>query len=193
LKQALVSAPVLALPNFSLPFCLETDANNHGVRAVLLQSGHPIVYLSKALGPRSQGLSTYEKEFLAIFIAVDHWRHYLQLKEFIIYTDHRSLAQLDEQRLHTPWQKKMFTRLLGLQYRIVYKKGVENGAADALSRQPIVSASCLAVSSCQPQWVTEVADTYLADTHSSDIIAKLVVDSSAVPHFCWQDGLLKGK
>ncbi|XP_035823161.1 uncharacterized protein [Zea mays] len=193
LKQALVSAPVLALPNFSLPFCLETDASNHGVGAVLLQSGHPIAYLSKALGPRSQGLSTYEKEFLAILIAVDHWRHYLQLKEFIIYTDHRSLAQLDEQRLHTPWQKKMFTRLLGLQYRIVYKKGVENGVADALSRHPIVSASCLAVSSCQPQWVTEVADTYLADTHSSDIIAKLAVDSSAVPHFSWQDGLLRYK
>jgi hypothetical protein len=91
-KQALMSTPVLALPNFSLPFCLETDASNHGVGAVLLQSGHPIAYLSKVLGPRSQGLSTYEKEFLVILIVVDHWRHYLQLKEFIIFTDHHSLA-----------------------------------------------------------------------------------------------------
>jgi hypothetical protein len=65
------------------------------------QSGHPIAYLSKALGPKSQGLSTYEKEYLAILTAVDHWRHYLQLKEFHIYTDNRNLAQLDEQHLHT--------------------------------------------------------------------------------------------
>lgn len=114
LKEALISAPVLALPNFSLPFSLETDASQLGVGAVLMQAGHPITYLSKALGPRSQGLSTYEKEFLALLIAVDHWCHYLQLKEFHIHTDHRSLAQLDEQCLHTPWQKKMFTRLLGL-------------------------------------------------------------------------------
>jgi hypothetical protein len=70
----------------------------------------------------------------------------------------------------------------------VYKKGVENEAVDVLSRRPIVSASCLAVSSCQPHWVTKVAATYLADTHYLDIIAKLVVDSSAVPHFTWQDG-----
>jgi hypothetical protein len=41
----------------------------------LMQAGHPIAYLSKALGPRSQRLSTYEKEFLALLIAVDHWRH----------------------------------------------------------------------------------------------------------------------
>lgn len=101
LKQSLISAPVLALPDFSQPFCLETDASKMGIGAVLMQSSHPIAYLSKALGPKSQGLSTYEKEYLAILVAVDQWRHYLQLKEFHIYTDNRSLAQLDEQHLHT--------------------------------------------------------------------------------------------
>jgi hypothetical protein len=39
---------------------------------VLMQDGHPIAYLSKAIGPKSQGLSTYEKEYLAILTAVDH-------------------------------------------------------------------------------------------------------------------------
>ena len=80
LKQSLISAPVLALPDFSQPFCLETDASKMGIGAVLMQSSHPIAYLSKALGPKSQGLSTYEKEYLAILVAVDQWRHYLQLK-----------------------------------------------------------------------------------------------------------------
>lgn len=88
---------------------------------MLLQKGHPLAYLSKALGPRSRGLSTYEKEYLAILEAVQQWRHYLQFGEFIIYTDQKSLVQLSEQRLHTQWQQKVFTRLLGLQYRIVYK------------------------------------------------------------------------
>jgi hypothetical protein len=193
LKQALVSTPVLALPNFSIPFCLETDASGMGVGAVLMQAGHPIAYLSKALEPKLQGLSTYEKEFLAILVAVDHWRHYLQLKEFHIYTDHRSLAQLDEHRLHTPWQKKMFTRLLGLQYRIIYKKGTDNSAADALSRHPAVSALCLAVSSGTPQWIAEVASSYMQDKTAQELITKLAVDSAAVPHYSWKDGILRYK
>lgn len=51
LKQALVTTPVLALPNFSCPFQLQTDANDSGVGAVLLQDGHPLAFVSKALDP----------------------------------------------------------------------------------------------------------------------------------------------
>ena len=61
LKTALSSAPVLALPDFSIPFEIETDASGVGVGAVLQQRGHPLAYISKALGPRNQGLSVYEK------------------------------------------------------------------------------------------------------------------------------------
>ena len=70
LQQALSSTLVLALPDFALPFCIETDASGLGIGAVLLQKGHPLTYISKALGPRSRGLSTYEKEYLAILEAV---------------------------------------------------------------------------------------------------------------------------
>ena len=66
-----------------------------------MQEGHPIAYVSKALGPRNQTLLVYEDEYLAILLAVEHWRQYLQLSEFIIRTDQRSLACLSEQRLHT--------------------------------------------------------------------------------------------
>jgi hypothetical protein len=102
LKSALISAPVLALPNFSKTFCIETDASASGIGAVLLQEGHPLAFFSKALGPRSRGLSTYEKEYLAVIMAVQQWRPYLQLAEFLIYTDQQSLVQLFDQRLHTP-------------------------------------------------------------------------------------------
>ena len=116
LKHALTSAPVLALPDFSKPFSTETDASGTGIGAVLTQDGHPLAFLSKSLSLRSQGLSTYEKEYLAILMALDHWRSYLQHVEFRIITDQKSLVQLSEQRLHNPWQQKVFTKLIGLQY-----------------------------------------------------------------------------
>jgi hypothetical protein len=68
LKQALVAAHVLALPDFTKPFVLEIDASDAGVGVVLMQSGHPTAFLSKALGPKSRGLSAYEKEYMAIII-----------------------------------------------------------------------------------------------------------------------------
>jgi hypothetical protein len=79
------------------------------------KKGHPMAFLNKALGPKTKGLSTYEKEYLAIIIVVQP-SAYLQHGEFVIVTDHKSLSQLNEQRLHTPWQHKIFTKLLGLQY-----------------------------------------------------------------------------
>jgi hypothetical protein len=96
LKQALVSAPVLALPDFSKGFTIETDASAKGIGAVLMQDHHPIAYLSKALRPKAQALSTYEKECLALIMAVTKWKQYLQHKEFSILTDHRSLLHLNQ-------------------------------------------------------------------------------------------------
>jgi hypothetical protein len=103
LQHALTQAPVLSLPDFNTTFFIETDASAVGVGAILMQKGHPLAFLSKALGPKSRGLSTYEKEYLAVILAVQQWRYYLQHTEFIILTDHKSLTQLNEQRLHTPW------------------------------------------------------------------------------------------
>lgn len=70
LKQALCQSPVLALPNFSRPFYIETNASDHGIGAVLMQDGHPLAYISKSLSARSRGLSTCEKEYMAILLAV---------------------------------------------------------------------------------------------------------------------------
>nr|XP_051211101.1 uncharacterized protein LOC127328548 [Lolium perenne] len=74
LKDTMVQAPVLAIPDFSQSFVLETDACNTGIGAVLMQNGHPVAFLSKSLCRRNQTLSTYEKECLAIILAVDKWR-----------------------------------------------------------------------------------------------------------------------
>jgi len=96
LKRAMTTTPVLALPDFQETFTVETDACQDGIGAVLMQKGQPIAFLSKALGEKHKTLSIYEKEFLALIMAVKRWRHYLQRKEFIIQTDHKSLAYLNE-------------------------------------------------------------------------------------------------
>jgi hypothetical protein len=61
---------VLALPDFQAQFMIDTDACDVGIGVVLSQKGHPLAYVSKALGPRNHTLSVYEKEFLAILLAV---------------------------------------------------------------------------------------------------------------------------
>lgn len=129
-KVAMTRTHVLALPNFQESFTIETDACHDGIGEVLMQHGQPIAYLSKALGEKHKALSIYEKEFLALIMVVERWRHYLQRQKFIIVTDHKSLAYLNEQNLHSEMQRKAMTRLMGLHFKIVYRQGKEN----ALSR-----------------------------------------------------------
>jgi hypothetical protein len=63
LKVLMTSAPVLALPDFTKAFVVETDASLTGIGAILLQEGHPIAFISKSLGPKQQTLSVYENSF----------------------------------------------------------------------------------------------------------------------------------
>jgi len=130
LQQALSSAHVLALRNFYKVFCIEIDACLNRVGAVLLQDNRPLAFMGGPLGVKSQGLSTYEKEYLAILMAIEQWRPYLLHQEFLIYTDQKSLIHLNEHRLNSPWQQKVFTNLLGLQYKIVYGHDTDNRVAD---------------------------------------------------------------
>jgi len=98
-------------------------------------------------------------------MAVEKWRHYLQRQEFVILTNHRSLAYLSEQHLHSDMQRKAMTRLMGLQFKIKYRKGKENMVVDALSRVAHMLA-IQAVSVVQPQWVQEVLNSYTTDPHA---------------------------
>jgi hypothetical protein len=193
LKQALIQAPVLALLDFSKQFQIETDASDCGVGAILMHSGHPLAFVSKPLGPRTKGLSTYEKEYLAILIAIDHWRAYLQLDEFIIFTDQKSLIHLGDQRLHTFWQKKVFTKLVGLQYKIIYKKGSDNRAVYALSRHPAPLLELSALSTCSPAWIQKVQEGYKMDSKAHELLSALAIAPDSIPHFTLKESILRYK
>jgi hypothetical protein len=182
LKTALIQAPVLGLPDFTKPFVVETDASDLGFGAVLMQEGHPIAYLSKPVCSKNQACSTYEKECMAIVMAVDKWRPYLQNQEFVIKTDHRSLLHLTEQRVTTKLQQKALLKLMDLQYKIQYKQGPTNQAADALSRchlENIVAP----ITSCQPIWVDRVKEGYEEDPKATQLLAELSATDGSLGAF----------
>ena len=192
LKQAMIDAPVLALPNFDRPFSIETDACETGIGAVLVQDSHPLAYFSKALGVRNQKLSTYEKEFLAVMMAVDKWRPYLQRGPFTIVTDHKSLCNLGDQQLDTELQRKAMSKLVGLQFKFQYKRGVENGAADALSRVGHL-LTVNALSLCQPAWTQEVTNSYETDIEAQTLLAQLAITSPDERGYTLNQGLIRYK
>jgi hypothetical protein len=136
LKLAMTTAPTLALPKFTKPFVLETDASGVAMGAVLMQDSHPIAFFSKPFCPRLQKASTYVRELHAITTAVKKWRQYLLGHKFIIYTDHQSLKELLTQVVQTPEQQIYLAKLMGYDYTIHYKTGKTNVVADALSRLP---------------------------------------------------------
>ena len=203
LKKAMSPTPVLAWPDFSKPFVLETDASSKAIGAVLMQQGHPIAFMSQALGPQNQSLSIYEKELLSLISAVTKWRHYLLGHHFIIKTDHYSLRFLLEQRITTPLQQKWLTKLMGMDYEIHYKRGKENLVADALSRKGLEDGGeerrvestkgVHAMSIVRPMWLTKVIESYNGDPKVKDLLQALAIDDQAIPDHTYQQGIIKYK
>lgn len=192
LQQKLIQAPVLALPDFTKSFVLETDASDIEVGAVLMQEGHPIAYLSKPLSPRNQTLSTYEKECIAILMAIDKWRAYLQHQKFSIFTDHISLLHITEQRVTSKLQHKALMKLMDLNFTIHYKKGITNAAADSLSRCFPKKSVC-AVSESVPSWLSRLQEGYLEDPQAQQLLTELSLSSSPNTDYSLVDGIIRHK
>uniref|UniRef100_A0A2N9HIL9 CCHC-type domain-containing protein n=1 Tax=Fagus sylvatica TaxID=28930 RepID=A0A2N9HIL9_FAGSY len=105
------------------------------IGGVLSQERHPIAYFSEKLNDAKLRYSTYDKEFYAVVQALRHWCHYLLPKEFVIYSDHDALHHLNSQKKlnfrHASWVEY----LQRYNFALKHKAGIENKAADALSRR----------------------------------------------------------
>jgi hypothetical protein len=146
LKGVVMSAPVLALPDFTKLFVVECDASTYGFSAVLVQDGHPIAFYSRPVAPCHRSLAAYERELIGLVQAVWHWRPYLWGWCFTVKTDHYSLKYLLDQRLATIPQHHWVGKLLGFDSTVEYKSESTNTVADALSRHDTEEGTVLAIS-----------------------------------------------
>ena len=98
-KNTITSLRVLALPDFSKEFVIETDASALGLGAVLMEEGRPIAFYSQKLNPTARTRFVYERELMAIVFANKKWRPYILGKHFVVQTNQQSLRFLLEQRV----------------------------------------------------------------------------------------------
>ena len=150
-KKALISAPVLKLPDPSLPYEVIADASVNGLGAVLVQQGHAIAYYSQKF-TNAEKITTSEQELLAQHDALLQWRCYLKGPQITLVTDHNPLIYLISQPLLSRRQARWLEFFSRFNYKWEYRPGRGN-VADPLSRQTLqplmqlVLAGCAATSS----------------------------------------------
>ncbi|CAB0040089.1 unnamed protein product [Trichogramma brassicae] len=141
LKRALISSPVLARPDFSKPFKVQSDASAYAIGAVLTQDQddgeHPIVYISRVLNAAERNYSTTERECLAVVWAIKKFRPYLEGYEFTVVTDHAALKSLQMAKEPAGRLARWALELQNWSFKIEHRKGVHMKIPDFLSRMPI--------------------------------------------------------
>ena len=138
LKKRLVSSPILALPDFSLDFVLDTDASGDGLGAVLSQVSNGeervLAYASRALSRTERKYCATRREMLALVWAARHFRPYLYGKKFTLRTDHHSLKWLHNFKEPEGQVARWLEVLSEFDYTVVHRAGKRHTNADALSR-----------------------------------------------------------
>ncbi|GKV32449.1 hypothetical protein SLEP1_g41058 [Rubroshorea leprosula] len=145
LKNRLVTAPILTIPDNGGNFVVYTDASHKGLGCVLIQHGQVIAYGSRQLKTHERNYPTHDLELAAIIFALKLWRHYLYGEEFEVHTDHQSLKYLFSQKELNLRQRRWVEYLNNYKCKIVYQPGKGNVVADALSRKSTSNLASLMV------------------------------------------------
>ncbi|WVZ08755.1 hypothetical protein V8G54_022101 [Vigna mungo] len=168
LKKVIAHLPILAVPDYSKSFTLETYASRKGLGAILLQAGRPLA-----------------------FWTVRKWKHYLMGSHFIILTDQRSLKFFTDQRLLTEERFKWASKLISFDFEIRFRPSKDNIVADALSRKSYF----MPISVLQPtQWDSWEEESQ-TDAGMISLIQDLMIDPKSHVGYELRKGRLfyKGK
>lgn len=145
-KRCLSEAVLLVHPSATAPLALTTDASDVAVGAVLEQLHQeiwkPLGFFSRKLSSTEMKYSTYDRELLAIYTAIKHFKHFLEGRNFVIKTDHQPLTHAFKQNVEraSPRQLRHLDLISQFTTEIVHVAGSENTVADALSRLNAISA-----------------------------------------------------
>ncbi|KAL0554942.1 hypothetical protein IC582_008872 [Cucumis melo] len=143
LKQKLVTAPVLTVPDGSGSFVIHSDASKKGLGCVLMQQGKVVAYASRQLKSHEQNYPTHDLELAAVVFALKIWRHYLYGEKIQIFTDHKSLKYFFTQKELNMRQRRWLELVKDYDCEILYHPGKANVVADAFSRKVSHSAALI--------------------------------------------------
>lgn len=172
-KEALANATLLSHPVLKAPTSIMTDASDIAVGAVLQQFVQdewcPIAYFSKKLKPAETRYSTFDRELLAIYLAIKHFRHILEGRQFFVLTDHKPLIYSLSSALdrHSPRQIRHLDFISQFTSDIRHIQGNTNQAADALSRVQAVSQSPSQAIDHEQMAIAQRNDPELSELRSS--------------------------
>ncbi|GJT49263.1 putative reverse transcriptase domain-containing protein [Tanacetum coccineum] len=127
--------PILALPKGREDFVVYCDASHNGLGAVLMQTEKVIAYASRQLKIHEKNYTIHDLELGSVVFALKIWRHYLYGTKCIVFTDHKSLQHiLDQKELNTR-QHRWLELLSDYDCKIRYHPGKANVVADSLSHK----------------------------------------------------------
>ncbi|GJV63572.1 retrovirus-related pol polyprotein from transposon 17.6 [Tanacetum coccineum] len=133
LKHKLCSAPIVALPEGSENFMVYYDASHKGLGVVLMQKEKLIAYASRQLKIHEKNYTTHDLELGAVVFALKLWRHYLYDTKCVVFTDHKSLQHILDQKELNMRQRRWLELLSDYDCEIRYHLEKANVVADALS------------------------------------------------------------
>lgn len=141
IKSLLVSAPILASPDFSKIFSIQCDASGYGVGGVLTQGvGEEecvVAYASRTLNKAERNYSATERELLAVIFCIQKFRPYIEGTHFKVITDHHSLIWLQNIKDPTGRLARWCVKLQQFDFEVIHRKGKHHVVPDALSRSPL--------------------------------------------------------
>ena len=132
LKQALISAPILAFPDNSKAYIIQTDASGTDIAAVLLQPHEiykPVAFCSRKLSATEQRYTTTERELLAIVYAISQFRMHVEGRSITVYTDHAPLVTMKELKNPMGRLGRLFHEISETDYTLKHISGDETSSS----------------------------------------------------------------